>query len=938
MTSMTETKIKFLTPDLRPQSAYPASRSSKSGIRKTSASIRPRSGKSATFTGSDVCSSAANSRPTSGYTVTSRATSARTRDGTASVRTTTLTSTTREGARSPTPNAIKDMEPAFFDVQMSNPGLTIWRVQGSSLRQIEEDEIGFFHEGNAYLVLNVSETGDKSVHFWMGQFCSEKDKHFVEVKAHELDRILCFAHIFSRDVQNYESYSFLRYFPDGIVYIEGKHKTSVKESATYDNRLYVVSGRKYTRAACAFPRKEYLQTENALILDGHPRIYVWTARKCSYITRVKAIRTAQRLLRMQRKGKCHIIVIDETDVTGHDVFAKKLENMDISSLSNHLATEAIVNGRLGNNLSVDSSDHSSTKIHRVVLHRLSGDRVLYDMPEAASRPLHHRYLVRKDSYLLDRGPDKTLYVWVGSNAREEDNEKGLDRGKTFSEHKEYPITRTICRIRENYEPLEFRQCFCDWRDRSARELALMKTYTIGNVERALFSNTDRRTIATVKECWSDEDLENEEGSTQIWVLNNQNLLVWQHHGVFENDKCYVVLYSTVNTKSPVHLVYYWLGCNSTKDDQERIVQLAVEKSAKLSNKAVMVRVLDGKEPQHFMAVLNNWIMVYDNEVSSSPHETTQMFCIRGVNLNSVRIQQVKPCWRSLNSSASFVIITTPSAYLWFGKDSGCMERESTKELLALICSQKMFAYDIVAEGKEPLGFYEMFGEKTDYKVDFPSKPYERRIPKLIHCSCTTTTVEFAEIEDFLQEDLCEEDVLLLDLFDEIFVWCGQNVDIETRKQLPDIAMDYMLLDPAGRDPKDILLLFVTQENEPTFFTKFFRNWDSFGYSGSHFYESTRKRIRQENARIDITGSLIDGNSNGQPKYPYSVLVKKEVPDDVDDMHKEHHLSEKQFRENLLVTRQEFYHLPHWKQRQILRSARLLYTPSLPLHTLALPES
>ena len=53
--------------------------------------------------------------------------------------------------------------------------------------------------------------------------------------------------------------------------------------------------------------------------------------------------------------------------------------------------------------------------------------------------------------------------------------------QSFSEHKDYSKTRTICRIRENHEPFEFRHCFCDWRDRSARETALTKTYTIGNV-------------------------------------------------------------------------------------------------------------------------------------------------------------------------------------------------------------------------------------------------------------------------------------------------------------------------------------------------------------------------------------------------------------------------------------------------------------------------
>ena len=41
---------------------------------------------------------------------------------------------------------------------------------------------------------------------------------------------------------------------------------------------------------------------------------------------------------------------------------------------------------------------------------------------------------------------------------------------------------------------------------------------------------------------------------------------------------------------------------------------------------------------------------------------------------------------------------------------------------------------------------------------------------------------------------------------------------------------------------------------------------------------------------------------------------------------QNHLSEKQFRENLKLGRQEFYSLPVWKRRQILCSGRLLYCP------------
>ena len=39
----------------------------------------------------------------------------------------------------------------------------------------------------------------------------------------------------------------------------------------------------------------------------------------------------------------------------------------------------------------------------------------------------------------------------------------------------------------------------------------------------------------------------------------------------------------------------------------------------------------------------------------------------------------------------------------------------------------MFTYDIVAEGKETLGFYELFGEKRGYKADFPPKVRKNKL-------------------------------------------------------------------------------------------------------------------------------------------------------------------------------------------------------------------
>ena len=44
-----------------------------------------------------------------------------------------------------------------------------------------------------------------------------------------------------------------------------------------------------------------------------------------------------------------------------------------------------------------------------------------------------------------------------------------------------------------------------------------------------------------------------------------------------------------------------------------------------------------------------------------------------------------------------------------------------------------------------------------------------------------------EVHTFDQDDLLSEDVMILDTYTEIFVWVGQNADVEEKQQAFDIA-------------------------------------------------------------------------------------------------------------------------------------------------------
>ena len=115
-------------------------------------------------------------------------------------------------------------------------------------------------------------------------------------------------------------------------------------------------------------------------------------------------------------------ILDENDVHLNNLFKKKFEHQSCPNTTPNNRSDTSENVKDIHKNADDSGNH-------LVLHRISGDRVLYDMPEAAKRPLKHCYLVKQDSYLLDRGLAETLYIWVGSIANEEHVMHGLTRAK-----------------------------------------------------------------------------------------------------------------------------------------------------------------------------------------------------------------------------------------------------------------------------------------------------------------------------------------------------------------------------------------------------------------------------------------------------------------------------------------------------------------------------
>ncbi len=81
-----------------------------------------------------------------------------------------------------------------------------------------------------------------------------------------------------------------------------------------------------------------------------------------------------------------------------------------------------------------------------------------------------------------------------------------------------------------------------------------------------------------------------------------------------------------------------------------------------------------------------------------------------------------------------------------------------------------------------------------------------------------------EILNFTQMDLVQEDVMLLDVGDCLFVWLGMHSNRIERQACVECAREYLEFDPSDRD-KDIPILVIKQGHEPPHFIGFFGHWD-----------------------------------------------------------------------------------------------------------------
>ncbi len=151
------------------------------------------------------------------------------------------------------------------------------------------------------------------------------------------------------------------------------------------------------------------------------------------------------------------------------------------------------------------------------------------------------------------------------------------------------------------------------------------------------------------------------------------------HGMFFAGDSYVIKYTYEKPGGTGYIVYFWQGSQSSQDEKAVSAITAVQMDDEVGGKAVQVRVVQGREPRHFIKMFGGKMVVFSGGKASGfrnvhdrdcyDEDGTRLFRVRGTCAEDVRATQVEEVAAALNSEDVFVLETKGNTWIWTGRVS-----------------------------------------------------------------------------------------------------------------------------------------------------------------------------------------------------------------------------------------------------------------------------
>uniref|UniRef100_A0A672JT53 Gelsolin n=1 Tax=Salarias fasciatus TaxID=181472 RepID=A0A672JT53_SALFA len=704
-----------------------------------------------------------------------------------------------------------------FERAGQKPGLQVWRVENFDLVPVPENLYGGFYTGDAYLVLNTikqrSGALQYDLHFWLGE-CSFDESGSAAIFTVQMDDFLGGKPIQYREVQGHESRTFLGYFKSGLKYMKGGVASGFKHVVTNEvevQRVLQIKGQRVVRATEVPVSWDSFNQGDCFILDLGNEIYQWCGSQSNRFEKLKATQVAKGIRDNERSGRARVYVCDEG--------AEREKMLEVLGDKPDLPPGA------SDDIKADASNRKRAKLYKVS--NASGGMTIALV--AAENPFAQSALESGDCFILDHGSDGKIFVWKGKDANMDERKAAMKAADEFIKKMGYPKHTQVQILPESGETPLFKQFFKNWRDKD-QTVGLGVAYianSIAKIEKVAFdaASLHESSAMAAQHGMVDDGT----GEKQIWRVEGADKVAVDPstYGQFYGGDSYIILYNYQHGGRRGHIIYMWQGMDSSQDEIGACAILGAQLDEELGGGPVQVRVVQGKEPAHLMSLFGGQPMVVykggtSREGGQSAPAETRLFQVRSNSAGHTRAVELDAAASNLNSNDAFVLVTPGGAFTWVGVGASDPEKQGAQQLCGIL---GVSAAD-VSEGGESDDFWEALGGKAEYRTSTRLKDkMDAHPPRLFACSNKTGNFIIEEVPgEMTQDDLATDDVMILDTWEQVFVWIGNEAQEEEKTEAMASAVRYIETDPANRDSRTPIVK-IKQGFEPPTFSGWFLGWD-----------------------------------------------------------------------------------------------------------------
>jgi hypothetical protein len=650
----------------------------------------------------------------------------------------------------------------------------------------------------------------------------------------------------------------------GLSYIEPlvlKRQQNLREDQ-HQKKLYIIKGKKHPRVVRVEIDVANMNHGDIFVVDDDVKIWVWSGSKSNRLERGKALDTTTRL-RDERMNRVKAEIIQIQDGRETEEFWKVLGTSSAANPQEKIKSEA----EGGDDEAFENKNLTDDTLYKVAEETEGIPTVT---PAERSQPLHRDQLESNASYIVDSGTE--IFVWWGRDASQTVRTEASTYAEALKADGSRPswveITSMAQAVETTLFKMKFRGVFKEYMETPEHyKDRLTKFHKIAHVRQEKINvdalhHPEKYAIAKEDDYALMEKLipHKEENSpdsfTKIWYMVGKKMveLPQEEYGIFYSHNCYVMHYHMRlpgrETRSTPHffsrcyaerfltdcrvflvdVIYFWLGRSSSIDDKGSAAMQAADYSKQFGRSVLQVRVVQNREPDHFLSHFVHKFVVRRGKREQwmeTVQKRASLYQVRGKDNLKVRAIEMEAVSFVLSTSDVF-IATNPiekRAFIWRGKNSSDDEfayaQEFVKSSVALVASSASdYRVEICKEGEEPKLFWDTLGGKSEYSTNFDLA----RKCRFFFCTDRTSVFKVNLIEDFIQDDLLERGVVMLDGFVEIFLWVGAKASQKEKDMAMQTAEDYIHEADDGR-PSNCPLYRVNANEEPNSFYVYFHGWD-----------------------------------------------------------------------------------------------------------------